>query len=677
MENNELQEKLKIHLIDYVNRITKPDPKAGKNKYKCPICGSGSHGGRNSDGAFSINDAGLLWYCFSCNNGGDLFDLIGKYENIPEYKEQVKRAEELYLSPKAELAPAPAQKKEAARIQEAHNKPGLFDSYIKQCAADAGATDYFNKRGFTPETITRFSLGYDRKNESIVIPYDETNSYYITRNTNKKEFRKPPTDQAGQEPVFNAGALYTGAPCFICESPIDAMSIIQAGGNAAAVGGTGSQKLINQVIKEKPAGILILSFDNDTAGKRATEAAANDLKAQGIKFIIASYSLDNYSGERKDPNDLLRANEEQLTQDIKQNIKAARNKAAFVSFSAKDYLTGGDYESDIAYFKKYQDRKTGFFNIDKYITLYPGLAALGGSASLGKSTFAVNIADNLLKAGETVLYFALEQEPIELITKSIARRLYEIDPLTPLTNIEIKNGAKDEKLEAVKHKYAEEAEKFIIIRCNFTITAEEIRDYVEEFIKQTKTRPIVFIDYLQLISPPLDFKGDTRNATDHIVKTFKTMQRDNELFVVMISNFNRNSYVVPVSYEAFKETGMIEFTCDYVWGLQLSVLEDENFYLTAGARGGERETSLKTKRDKIYNANRENPKEVEFVSLKNRNGRQTFKAFFKYYMSHDIFVPEKKSPHDRDEEPEQNDLKTLSDEELTQLSFDFTGIKAQ
>ena len=40
------------------------------------------------------------------------------------------------------------------------------------------------------------------------------------------------------------------------------------------------------------------------------------------------------------------------------------------------------------------------------------------------------------------------------------------------------------------------------------------------------------------------------------------------------------------------------------------------------------------------------PKKVEFVSLKNRNGRQVWKAFFDYYPASDLFVEAGQySPH--------------------------------
>ena len=42
---------LRSGLKAYVESITQPDRKAGANMYKCPLCGSGQHGGRGSDGA--------------------------------------------------------------------------------------------------------------------------------------------------------------------------------------------------------------------------------------------------------------------------------------------------------------------------------------------------------------------------------------------------------------------------------------------------------------------------------------------------------------------------------------------------------------------------------------------------------------------------------------------------
>ena len=309
---------------------------------------------------------------------------------------------------------------------------------------------------------------------------------------------------------------------------------------------------------------------------------------------------------------------------------------------ASSYLSSGVFESDIAYFKQYKDRKTGFEEIDQYLTLYPGLAALGGASSLGKTTFVVNLIDRLLDRGETVLYFSLEQLPIEIITKSLARKIYEKDPFTKLTNIDIKNGATSPELEEIKKEYAAHATRYQIITGSFRTTAADIVEYVERYRREhggDACKPIVIIDYLQLIAAPAGFRGGIREYTDENIKALKDMQKRNGLFVLMISNFNRSSNYEPVSYESFKETSMIEYTCDYIWGLQLSILDAENddFYTVIGPKGGRTERSIDQKRKMVNEAQGETPKRVEFVSLKNRNGKQFFKAFFDYFPQHDCY----------------------------------------
>lgn len=310
---------------------------------------------------------------------------------------------------------------------------------------------------------------------------------------------------------------------------------------------------------------------------------------------------------------------------------------------ASSYLSSGVFESDIAYFKQYKDRKTGFEEIDQYLTLYPGLAVLGGASSLGKTTFVVNLIDRLLDRGETVLYFSLEQLPIEIITKSLARKIYEKDPFTKLTNIDIKNGATSPELEEIKREYAAHATRYQIITGSFRTTAADIVEYVEKY-RQTHggedCKPIVIVDYLQLIAAPAGFRGGIREYTDENIKALKDMQKRNGLFVLMISNFNRHTNYEPVSYEHFKETSMIEYTCDYVWALQLSILDAENddFYTIIGPKGGRSERPLDQKRKMVNEAQAETPKRVEFVSLKNRNGKQFFKAFFDYFPQHDCYI---------------------------------------
>lgn len=53
--------------------------KKGK-KYICPICGSGM--GNNGKFTPALSVDGETWKCFSCNNGGDIFNLVALKNEI-------------------------------------------------------------------------------------------------------------------------------------------------------------------------------------------------------------------------------------------------------------------------------------------------------------------------------------------------------------------------------------------------------------------------------------------------------------------------------------------------------------------------------------------------------------------------------------------------------------------
>ena len=362
-----------------------------------------------------------------------------------------------------------------------------------------------------------------------------------------------------------------------------------------------------------------------------------------IDYLMNKHNLDVGKACDKFKYEIMGYDREAVQKSNEVEYNSQPPEMAVTTTNASDYLFSGTFERDIEYFQTYKDRKTGMHpDIDKYLTLYPGLAALGGASSLGKTTFAINLTDKFLDKGETVLYFSLEQLPVELITKSLARKLYEVDSCTLLENTDIKNGLTCDELEGIKKEYANKAEKYQIITGSFRTTAADIVSYVEKYIAEHNScKPIVIIDYLQLIAPPSDFSGSIREYTDENIKTLKDMQKRNGLFVLMISNFNRSSNYEPVSYESFKETSMIEYTCDYIWGLQLALLdaENDNFYTVIGKQGSRVERPIDQKRKLVNEAQAQIPKSVEFVSLKNRNGKQFFKAFFDYDQRHDCYKP--------------------------------------
>ena len=291
---------------------------------------------------------------------------------------------------------------------------------------------------------------------------------------------------------------------------------------------------------------------------------------------------------------------------------------------------GEKLRRDKVEFLKNKSRKTGFENLDRITNLYPGLYVLGAISSLGKTTFACQLADQLSEAGEHVLFFSLEQSRFELVTKGLSRLTAKKNMKMALSAMEIREGKMTQELEDAEKEYSKNGENEIIYECRFDTTVETILDKVKDYMeKNSGVKPVVIVDYLQIVRP-VDKRQSTKDGVDSNVRAFKKLQIENELVVLLISSLNRSNYLTPVDFESFKESGGIEYTADVIWGLQLSIMNDEIF---------DKEKALKTKREAVVEAKKKKPREVELVCLKNRYGISSYKCRFDYYTQYDYFVP--------------------------------------
>jgi len=662
MKHNDYEkEKMKLYLKKYVETITQPDQKAGYNMYKCPLCGSGNHNNRNSDGAFSITKDGKAWKCFACNQSGDIFNLIGLHEGLENFKDQLKRAVEISGTVPSDKESKEKQPKKAIRQESekikakvtsdtnanTSNETEKYKTYIETCKLAVGKTDYFKSRGFSEDIIKRFNLGYDEKARVVVIPYDTAGNYYITRSVQGKQFRKPASDGT-PEPVYNKSALYNDKPCFVCESPIDAISIIVAGGDkcsAVALGGTGSQKLMEQIKTKLPTARLILSFDNDEAGMKASSTTAEELKGLNIPFIIASYNLEAYQGNKKDANDLLKSNLEQLRADILANINEIErldNAEKAAKIEEHNNLSGRKYLDD--FMNKINSgigtfhTSTGFDKLDEELDggFCSGLYVLGAISSLGKTTFLLQTANQVVKSGKDVLYFSLEIGIEELISKSLSSLTYKLCD-------GVKNNAKTAKGISTpdRYKHYSQKEKALINTAYVTyrqyahrlyfyegvgdINVEKIKQKVKEHIEITGNIPLIFIDYLQMLAP-YDMRASDKQNTDKAVLELKRLSRDYKTTVFCISSFNRDNYSTEANMSAFKESGTVEYGSDVLLALQ-----------PQGMLPGYTKTEQKNNIKLVKKCKSDRERKVEVVVLKNRNGRTGGKISFTYYSLFNYF----------------------------------------
>ena len=290
------------------------------------------------------------------------------------------------------------------------------------------------------------------------------------------------------------------------------------------------------------------------------------------------------------------------------------------------------FNADLKRFEKYRDRKTGFSNIDKYTSLFPGLYDLGAVTSAGKTTFCHQMADNLARAGDYVLFFSLEQTEFELASKGLSRLTATESLFSAVSSIDIRKGRITDAVKRAIGEYKQFAEREIIIECGFGTTIDTILDTVKRFIDRTGIKPIVFVDYLQIIHPvESSLKHQTtQDAIDSHVKAFKKLQVENDLVLFLICSFNRQNYLTTADFESFKGSGGIEYTADVVYALQLRAMNAAIF---------DKEANLVTKRLFVHTAKNAKPRKIELLGLKNRYGRANTRYFFDYYSEFDLFIP--------------------------------------
>ena len=151
---------------------------------------------------------------------------------------------------------------------------------------------------------------------------------------------------------------------------------------------------------------------------------------------------------------------------------------------------------------------------------------------------------------------------------------------------------------------------------------------VNRFITENDVRPVVFVDYLQIIQQA-DTRQSLREQIDSTVTELKRISREYNVPVFVISSVNRSNYLTPIDFESFKESGGIEYTADVVWGLQYQCINEDLFNA---------QNKIKEKRDRMREAKAETPRQIELVCLKNRYGKD-YKCSFDYFTRVDLFKP--------------------------------------
>ncbi len=290
--------------------------------------------------SFNVNPGKQIFYCFGCHKGGDVFNFVKSYENIP-FPDAVRRLAER-AKIEIETVQTPGQQ------QSIHLKDTLYkiheqltlrwQSALANEASGQLAREYLAKRGVSEDAIKLFRLGAapeawdDTVNwargknfepelvaqAGLIIRKEETGRYY-DRFRGRLMF--PICDEQGrvigfsgriltgdektakyvnspETPIFTKGRVMFGLDkskralldtgfAIVCEGQLDLIACYMAGvQNVIAPQGTALTSDHTRILK-RYVDEVVLCFDSDNAGQKATVRSLDSLLASGISIRVA------------------------------------------------------------------------------------------------------------------------------------------------------------------------------------------------------------------------------------------------------------------------------------------------------------------------------------------------------------------------------------------------------
>jgi len=301
---------------------------------------------------------------------------------------------------------------------------------------------------------------------------------------------------------------------------------------------------------------------------------------------------------------------------------------------------------------------TGYKRLDDQLGggLYTGLYVLGAISTIGKTTFALQMANQMAQAGRDILFYSLEMSRAELIAKSISyltaiieatqggqgvaeaintgglRNAQTHSALTDPNRFRNYTETEQRLVTAAKELYKKEyGGRIWIIEGGNDTGVEEIKKQVERHKELTGNTPIIFVDYLQILRSSDPRLSDKQRVDENVVE-LRRVARAHNTVVFAISSLNRASYSQSLDMNAFKESGAIEYGSDGLLGIQPLDMDDTS----------EKSNLVKeTKRAKV--------RKLELRILKNRRGKADGTQQFLYTPALNVFEDVENDPKNEKE----------------------------
>ncbi|MGM0419997.1 MAG: replicative DNA helicase [Bacillota bacterium] len=202
-------------------------------------------------------------------------------------------------------------------------------------------------------------------------------------------------------------------------------------------------------------------------------------------------------------------------------------------------------EALIKSYESYIDRRhnrtdtgvqTGFMSLDRLIGGFKKghLNVIAASTSMGKTAFAINIANNILKRNIPVGIISLEMEAQEIVDRMLVQEA--LVNAWKYSQGET-NDQDDEKISSAlnnMHEYP------LMISDERGLNVAQIRARLRKFKSQLDELGLVIVDYLQMIKLPEESMQNTARAVGDIVLQLRNMASELEVPIILISQISRS-----------------------------------------------------------------------------------------------------------------------------------------
>ena len=268
--------------------------------------------------SFSVAPDKQMYYCFGCKKGGGVINFIMEVENLP-FPDAV-----AFLAKRAGMEiPQEQGDREAGRrrqrLLELNRDAARFYYQLLQGPEGRAVRDYLSRRRIQRSTAVRFGMGaspdswdtllgamtekgytksellsaglivdnkkggfYDKFRNRLMLPVIDTRGDVVAFGSRVLDKSEPKYMNSSDTPVYSKRRVLYGLnlakkskrkDIILCEGNLDIVTLHQAGfDNAVASMGTALTveqiQLLSRFTKE-----LVLCYDNDNAGKAATEKA--------------------------------------------------------------------------------------------------------------------------------------------------------------------------------------------------------------------------------------------------------------------------------------------------------------------------------------------------------------------------------------------------------------------